>query len=209
MLLGPPASGKGTQAELITGKYGLPVTSPGAILREEKRAGTELGIEAEKVTSQGRLLPDSMVVGLVERWLKAHNSAFIFDGFPRSVGQANALEEILAERRTPLEVVIALNADVPTLQARVAHRRMCTNCGYIVSIGLHVQHDEDPCPRCGGKLVRRSDDTPEVLAARLREYSEKTKPLLSYYEGKGLLRCVDSSAVPTIVFQSICAILDE
>jgi adenylate kinase len=209
VLLGPPAAGKGTQAEKIEARYKIPITSPGAILRDEKRAGTELGIEADKLTSQGKLLPDTIVVSLVRHWLSAHDGAFVFDGFPRSIGQAEALEAMLDERGTPLEVVIALEADFATLERRVAGRLMCSVCRLIVSIGLHVGSTDDPCPRCGGPLARRSDDTPEVLAERMRQYHEKTAPLLGFYETRGMLRRVDSSRDPEVVFGDVAAILEH
>lgn len=208
VLLGPPASGKGTQAELLTERFKLPVTSPGAILREERRAGTPRGIEAERITSKGLLLPDDLIVDLVRGWLAREDGQFIFDGFPRTLGQAEALEHLLAERGTPLEVVIALEADVTTLQQRVARRLMCVSCGRTFSVGLHIEHPTDSCPVCGGTLVRRSDDTPEALETRLIEYHEKTEPLVGYYERKGLLERVNSSEQPEVVFEAIRAILE-
>ena len=193
---------------MITARYGIPVTSPGAMLREEKRQGTPLGLEAEKITSQGRLLPDGVIVELVRTWLAQHDSEFIFDGFPRSLGQADLLEEILRERETPLDVAVALDANFDTLSQRVACRRVCTQCGQIVSAGLHVESDASICPKCGGTLTRRSDDTPEVLSARMREYAEKTEPLLDYYDRRRLLRRVDSAGTPELVFASVAAILE-
>ncbi|RYD71209.1 MAG: nucleoside monophosphate kinase [Verrucomicrobiaceae bacterium] len=208
VLLGPPASGKGTQAELISARYRLPITSPGAILREERRLGTSLGIEADRLTSKGMLMPDEIIVELVERWLFQNGSAFIFDGFPRSLGQAESLERLLAVRGTPLEAVLALEADVEILEARVAHRMMCSNCGRSLSVGLHIDSSSDPCPSCGGVLTRRSDDTPETLAVRLQEYAEKTEPLSDYYASRGLLHRIQSTARPEVVFESIRAILE-
>jgi adenylate kinase len=179
------------------------------MLRQERRAGTELGLEAERQTSQGRLLPDEIIVDLVSAWLKEGDDQFVFDGFPRSTGQANALEELLAKRETPLDVVIALDADLNTLQSRVVHRLMCKDCGEILSIGLHVASESDPCPKCGGILVRRSDDSLETLAARMVEYRDKTEPLLEYYDNRKLLRRVDSSQLPEVVFASVSRILEE
>ncbi|MHA3770295.1 adenylate kinase family protein [Verrucomicrobiota bacterium sgz303538] len=208
VLLGPPASGKGTQAELISAKFGIPTTSPGAILREERKAGTALGLEAERYTSKGRLIPDELIAGLINSWLEDHDGEFVFDGVPRSLGQAEALETVLNERNRPLDVVIALEADLETLKSRVASRVMCADCGRIFSVGLHVVSASDRCPNCGGHLIRRSDDTPETLAARLEEYSEKTEPLIAYYEQKELLRRVNSGLKPDLVFESIRAILE-
>lgn len=208
-LLGAPASGKGTQAELIAGRYLIPATSTGAMLREEKRQGTELGLEAARRTDQGKLMSDGVVVQMLERWLGEHHQQFVLDGFPRTIFQADALERILADHQAPLEALIALEISLEQLQARVAHRLSCLACGLIVSIGLHVESAESPCPRCQGKLARRDDDQPETLSARLIEYTEKTEPLLAYYEQRGLLYKVDSSRTPELVFQSVSAILEQ
>jgi len=208
-LLGPPAAGKGAQAELMQAAFHLPITSPGAMLREEKRLHTELGAEAEKLTSQGRLLPDATIVALVQGWLGQHDTQFIFDGFPRSLGQADALESMLAEREAPLDVALALDAPLSVLQQRVARRLVCLECGQIVAAGWQVEGPGSPCPRCGGPLGRRSDDTAETLLIRLQEYREKTEPLLGYYSQRGLLKRVDSAATPDEVFKSIAAIVES
>jgi adenylate kinase len=208
VLLGPPASGKGTQAELMTAHYGIPVASPGAILREETRNGTKLGLEAETWTSQGKLLPDAIIGDLVRNWLDARDSQFVFDGFPRSLGQADALEKMMSDRNTPLEIVLALETNLQTLQNRVANRMVCTRCGQIVSVGWHVESASAPCPKCCGELGRRSDDTPEALAIRMVEYYEKTEPLLEYYASRGLLCRVDGMQTPQLVFAEVSANLD-
>lgn len=207
-MLGPPASGKGTQAGMIEARYDIPITSPGAILRKERQAGTELGLEAERLTSQGRLLPDEVIVGVVAAWLRECDDQFVFDGFPRTIGQADALGKLLEARGTPLDVVISLEADLATLQSRVSHRLVCQRCGEIVSIGLHVSSENDSCPKCGGALGKRSDDSLETLAARMTEYHEKTEPLIAYYQSRGLLTPVDSTRVPDEVFSSIVRILE-
>lgn len=188
-------------------KLQLPITSPGAMLREEKRLHTPLGLEAEKLTSQGRLLPDETIVALVRGWLAQHDSQFIFDGFPRSLGQADALETMLSQRGTLLDVVLALEAPQPVLERRVAGRMVCLQCGQIVAAGWHVEGPGSPCPRCGGPLGRRGDDTAETLHTRLEEYREKTEPLLGYYSRRGLLQRVDGDASPDEVFKSIAEIV--
>jgi adenylate kinase len=190
-------------------RYQLPITSPGAILREERKLATPLGIEAEKATSQGQLVADSIVNAVVKNWLTRHDSAFVFDGYPRSLGQATALDEMLAERDTPLEVVLSLEADFETIRGRVERRLMCSACGRIVSIGLHVSSMDAPCPACGGTLTRRRDDTAETLAIRMREYEEKTAPLIDYYHRRGLLHSVDSRGTPEVVCSLIAEILED
>jgi adenylate kinase len=208
VLLGPPASGKGTQAEMIQARYHFPVTSPGAILREERKLGTELGLEAETSTSQGQLVPDRIVNALVEGWLARHDGAFVFDGYPRSFGQASALEDILTKRGTNLELVLSLEVDLITIRNRVERRLMCASCGEIVSVGLHVSSAKSPCSSCGGPLTRRTDDSPETLNLRMREYAEKTEPLIQHYQKRGLLRSVDGTNLPAAVFASIQEIIE-
>ncbi|SRR5260221_3579410 len=194
---------------MMQARYQLPVTSPGAILREERKLGTPLGIEAEKSTSKGQLVPDPVVNAVVKNWLARHDSAFVFDGYPRSLGQATALDDLAAARMTPLEVVLSLEADRETIRRRVERRMMCSTCGRIVSVGLHVASEDAPCPACGGKLTRRSDDTLETLELRMREYADKTEPLIDYYRKRGILRAVDAARAPEVVFSAIAEILER
>ena len=210
VLLGPPASGKGTQAEFIHARYGFPVTSPGRILREEKRLGTPLGVEADKLTREGRLVPDELVVRVIEDWLAQHDGEFVFDGFPRSLGQADALEALLARPRHSARAGHrARGASSRRCTTRVAGRLVCLDCGQHRRARLARGDPAAPCPYCGGTLARRTDDTPETLATRLLEYEEKTAPLLGYYEERGLLRRIDSHRAPEEVFAAIRAILEE
>ena len=181
MLLGPPASGKGTQAELIQNRFGIPITSTGAILRKQAKERTSLGLEAEKIISKGGLAPDSLVMQVVEEWLETHPDAFLFDGFPRTVEQAKAFDAILQERQRPLDLAIALAVSVETIRTRMALRLVCAHCSKVVSMGRHVQSSRDPCPNCGGPLEKRSDDNHEALERRLEAYWEKTVPVYKYY----------------------------
>jgi len=194
---------------MIKRKFQIPAASPGAILRDEKKAGTPLGIECEKLTSRGQLLPDELVVGLVKSWLGEHNGAFTFDGFPRTRGQADTLETLLAERNTPLDVAFSLDADFDTIRDRVLRRMVCDECGNIVSVGLHVVAPDSPCPDCGGKLHRRNDDNEEILHQRMDEYRSKSEPLISYYTGHCLLRHIDANRTPEEVFAGIETILEK
>ncbi|MGB8352517.1 MAG: adenylate kinase [Chthoniobacteraceae bacterium] len=209
VLLGPPASGKGTQAEMLRRNFQIPTASPGAMLREQKKAGTPLGIEAEKLTSRGQLLPDDLIVDLVKSWLDDHNGAFTFDGFPRTIGQALTLETLLTGRNTPLDVALSLDVGFDTILDRVLRRMVCDDCGNIVSIGLHVGSAESPCPACGGKLHRRSDDNEETLRQRMGEYREKSEPLISIYAERGVLKHIDASRAPEQVFADITEILEK
>ena len=193
---------------MITAKYGIPSASPGAMFREEKAAGTELGVAADKLTRHGKLVPDELVCRVVKAWLTTHDGEFIFDGFPRSLGQASALETMLAERNTPIDVALLLEADFDTIARRVESRLVCSQCRTNLSMGLHIANAESPCPKCGGKLIRRGDDNLETLQLRMKEYAEKTEPLVSHYRELGLLRAVDSTRTPDLVFASVAAILE-
>ena len=193
---------------MITAQYGIPSASPGAMFREEMAAGTELGIAADQLTRLGKLVPDEMVCRVVAAWLKAHDGEFIFDGFPRSLGQADGLASMLEERKTPLDVALFLEADFETIAGRIERRLVCANCRTNLSLGLHVATAEAVCPKCGGRLVRRVDDNLETLQLRMQEYNEKTEPVVAHYREIGLLRAVDSTRTPDLVFASIADILE-
>ena len=193
---------------MITAKYGIPSASPGAMFREEKAAGTDIGLAAHELTRHGKLVPDEMVCRVVQAWLRTHDGEFIFDGFPRSLGQAAALEKMLAARNTPLDVALHLEADFATIASRVQSRLVCSKCRTNLSLGLHIANSDEPCPKCGGKLVRRADDNLETLQLRMKEYAEKTEPLVSHYRQLGLLRAVDSTRAPDLVFASVASILE-
>jgi len=209
VLLGPPAAGKGTQADKIAEIFGVPTISTGAMLRAEKAAGTELGKLAAEVTSKGHLLPDEMVIGLVKNWLMSHEGSFLFDGFPRTIAQANALDDLLSKAGKPLEVALSLEASFEAIQYRVSHRLVCGQCAANFSLGLHVQSDSEPCPNCGGTLKRRQDDDLEVLKKRMLEYHEKSEPLIEYYALRGLLKRIDANGSLDDVFAQISNALNE
>ena len=205
MLLGPPASGKGTQAELIQNQFGIPTTSTGAILRKQAKERTPLGLEAEQIISKGGLAPDSLVMQVVESWLATHSASFVFDGFPRTIDQAKTFDEILQNRQVPLDLAIALEVSVDTIRTRMALRLVCANCGKIVSMGRHVQSSHDPCPNCGGPLEKRSDDNNEALERRLEAYWEKTVPVYKYY-GSRLVE-VEAARDAEVVFADIARLI--
>ncbi len=208
VLLGPPASGKGTQAELIREKFHFEAPSAGAILREEKARGSEIGIAADKFTSHGQLVPDDLVVALMRGWIERNRVAFVLDGFPRTVGQADALHGILEAQHSPLQAVVLLEVNFETISERVTKRLVCRQCGNIVSVGWQVAHPDAGCPRCGGVLERRKDDTLEVLAQRMIEYREKSEPLIPYYQQRGILFCLDANRPADQVSADIAAILE-
>ena len=207
MLLGPPASGKGTQAELIQKKFQIPATSTGAILRREAKLNTPIGREADRIISKGALAPDDMVLSLVGQWLDQHHEAFLFDGFPRTVAQAVAFERMLASREAPLDVAIFLEVSESTIAFRMARRLTCSRCGKVVSIGHHVQNAAEPCPNCGGKLEVRSDDNHTALALRLEEFRKKSLPLIDFYSGRDLLAKVDADQEADHLFDQISRVI--
>jgi adenylate kinase len=205
VLLGPPASGKGTQAELIQNQFAIPTTSTGAILRKQAKERTPLGLEAERIISKGGLAPDSLVMQVVEAWLATHPAAFVFDGFPRTIEQAEAFDEILQQRRAPLDLAIALAVSLDTIRTRMALRLVCANCGKVVSMGRHVQSSHDPCPNCRGPLEKRSDDNNEALERRLEDYWEKTVPVYKYYGNRFVE--VEAGRDVEVVFADIAGLI--
>ena len=207
MLLGPPASGKGTQAELIQKKFQIPATSTGAILRREAKLNTPIGREADRIISKGALAPDDMVLRLVGQWLDEHDGAFLFDGFPRTFPQAVAFEQMLEARQTPLDVAIFLEMSESTIASRMARRLTCSQCGKVVSLGRHVQSASDRCPNCGGKLEVRSDDNHTALALRLEEFRKKSLPLIDFYSGRDLLAKVDADQEADRLFDQISRVI--
>jgi adenylate kinase len=209
VLLGPPASGKGTQSELIQRKFQISVTSTGAILRREAKLNTLVGREAGRIISKGALAPDDLVLALVGQWLDQHREAFLFDGFPRTLPQAVEFEKILQARQTPLDLAIFLEASEETIAFRMAHRLTCSNCGKVVSIGRHVQSASEPCPNCGGKLEVRSDDNHAALALRLEEFRKKSLPLIDFYSRRNLLVKVDANQEADRVFEQISCVIQE
>ena len=208
MLLGPPASGKGTQADMLKSRFDLPSASPGAMLREEKRAGSLLGLEADRLTREGRLVSDEVINAVVRFWIERQpGDGFVFDGYPRTLGQAAALDKMLSARGTPLEAALLLDADVSTLRARVEKRMTCRACGNTTSLDLLASADQK-CPRCAGELMRRADDTAETLDVRFHEYLEKTAPVAGYYEKRHLLHHVKAARSQDEVFAEVCRILN-
>lgn len=209
VLLGPPASGKGTQAEMIREKFKIETPSVGAILREQHAAGTPLGVKAAAYTNAGRLAPDELIVEVVRTWLEPRNGSFVFDGFPRTLRQADALEGLLERRRTPLQIALSLDVDFLTISDRVSRRMVCSGCNSIMSIGRHVESADSPCPRCEKGLQRRVDDTTEALEQRMIEYREKSEPLVSFYEKRGMLKRIAAHAAPEEVFGEIAEALQN
>ncbi len=193
VLLGPPASGKGTQAKLLARWLEIPTTSTGAILRQEKAQGTSRGQEADAYTRDGNFVPDAMIFELVEEWLADHHGGFIFDGFPRTVSQGEWLERWLLARGMNLDAVFLLEANPETIHDRVMNRLVCAQCGLTTQIGNGVAGPSSPCPKCGSALERRRDDTEESLRHRMQAYETLTAPLIPFYEHRRLLIRIDAN----------------
>lgn len=209
IMLGAPGAGKGTQAEKIASKYGVPHISTGDIFRANIKEGTELGKKAKTYMDQGLLVPDELVVELVADRIQQEDCAngFVLDGFPRTIPQAEALDEALAKMGEHMDYAIDVNVPDENIINRMSGRRACLECGatyHIVSIPPKV---EGICDKCGSKLVLRDDDKPETVRKRLEVYHEQTQPLLDYYQKQDILRTVDGTLPMEAVFGSIVEIL--
>jgi adenylate kinase len=207
VLLGPPASGKGTQVELIQQRFKIPATSTGAILRREARTGTKIGLEAHEIISRGGLAPDEMVLGLVQTWLSEIDGSFLFDGFPRTVEQAERFELLLKKRGTPLLLALFLDVSEETIRARMSRRLTCSVCGKVISVGRHVHDRSEPCPNCGGKLEARPDDNDAAVSRRLAAYREKSLPVADFYERRSILAHVNGDRDAQEVFDEIALLI--
>ena len=207
VLFGPPGAGKGTQAKRIEQVRRIPQISTGDILREAVQAGTELGLQARAVMERGELVSDALMVGIVRERLARDDTAggFILDGFPRTVAQAVALDEILTAR-DPL-VIIELSVPDRELVERLSRRRVCGRCG--APYGTAGGGMPAACTRCGAALVQRSDDREDVVRERLRVYHEQTQPLVAFYEDRPSFRRVEGNQLPDAVHAALGVAIDE
>ena len=195
---------------MITRQFGIPVTSPGAILRREKDLGTPLGLETAETLQRGDLVPDKTIVKLIEDWLHLHGSyGFVFDGFPRTLPQAESLATILKGLKTSLDYAIWLEVSEETVRARIAGRLQCRTCGFTTSADSAHFDDRPICPYCEGRLERRSDDDMGVLQQRLREYNSKTQPLADFYGKVSILRKIDGNRDRETVFADISRLIED
>jgi len=204
ILLGPPGAGKGTQAKALIEKWGIPQISTGDMLRDAKKAGTPLGLQAQEYMSKGALVPDSVVIGLVdERLQKPDTTAgFLLDGFPRTVPQAEALDKVLESKGLSLDAVVQIDVPRELLVERAIYRRTDKRTG-------EIYHLKSMPPPPGAELEHRADDQPETVAKRLDAYEAMTSALLPYYAARGLLRRVDGVPSPSEVTSTILRALDK
>ena len=188
LLFGPPGAGKGTQSAFLVEKHGMSHLSTGDLFRAAIKSGTPLGLEAKKFMDLGQLVPDSVTIGLVEEKIKdLKKKDFILDGFPRTVTQAEALERLLKSHGLSLGKAIFLVVPFDLLMGRLTGRRVCEKCGATYHIESMPPGPGDTCKACGGKVVQRKDDSPEVIGTRLEAYEKNTSPLKDYYRSKGKL----------------------
>jgi len=211
ILLGPPGAGKGTQAVRIAEAARIPHISTGDILRANVREGTELGAAAKRYMDAGDLVPDDVIIGMIGTRLDEADAAkgFLFDGFPRTVPQAEALEKVLIERTTPLDVVLRLAVPADEVLERLTGRRTCDGCGRIFHVTFDPPTTEGRCDDCDGQLVQRDDDTEDVVLNRLEVYRSQTEPLEEFYWERGLLRDVEAVGPVDEVHQRARQVLSE
>ena len=207
ILLGPPGAGKGTQAKMMIEKWRIPQVSTGDILRAAVREGTQLGLEAKGFMDEGGLVPDSVVIGIIEERIKEPDAAdgFILDGFPRTIAQAEALEKILSDNDRKIEHVISIEVDDDELVTRLTGRRMCKSCGESFHMVFNQPSVENVCDTCSGELYQRDDDQEDTIRQRLEVYHEQTSPLIEYYRERGGLREVDGAGSISDIFDQIAA----
>lgn len=210
ILLGPPGAGKGTQAKMLTQKYGVPQISTGDILRAAVAAGTPLGKEAKSFMDRGALVPDAVVIGIVRDRLSEPDcqEGYLLDGFPRTVAQAEALTRMLRQMGAPLPAVVSLEVDEDEVVHRLAGRRTCQACGEPFHIKFHPPRVGGICDKCSGNLVQREDDKEETVRRRLQVYREQTEPLISYYRKQGLVKTVNGLGETGEVFARIVRTLE-
>ena len=195
VLVGPPGAGKGTQAEFIAAHLSVPKISTGDIFRANVAAATPLGVRAKAYMEAGQLVPDEITINMVRERLAEPDASdgFLLDGFPRTVPQAVALDKMLADLGTGLDVVLELVVDDDEVIRRLSGRRTCRGCGKVWHVDFDPPQREGVCDRCGGELYQREDDRPETIAERLRVYARDTAPLVDYYGAQGKLVGIDAT----------------
>jgi adenylate kinase len=209
VLLGAPGAGKGTQAKKLIDKYGLPQISTGDLLRAAVAAGSPLGKEAKSYMDKGELVPDSVVLGMVEERLKQDDckKGYILDGFPRNTAQAEALDKMLASLNMSLDAALSVDVPFEDLMKRLTGRRTCKSCGQMYNIHFKPPQKEGACDKCSGELFQRDDDKEETIKKRLDVYNAQTAPLIDYYQGKGILKSVSGTGSIDDIFAKVCETL--
>lgn len=209
VLVGPPGAGKGTQAQFIAAQFAIPKISTGDIFRANVSEGTELGVTAKKFMDAGDLVPDEVTSAMVRERLKEDDAAdgFLLDGFPRTVPQAETLDEMLADMDAGLDVVLELVVDDEEVIRRLSGRRTCRNCGHIWHVDFDPPSQDGICDHCGGQLFQRDDDKHDTVRHRIEVYAEQTAPLIAFYAEKGVLVGIDATGpVDDVTERAIAAL---
>lgn len=211
ILMGPPGCGKGTQAKMLEQRYNILQLSTGDMLRAAVREGTQVGLTAKGYMDKGELVPDEVIVGVMrERMLKKDCEAgYILDGFPRTLGQAEALTRLLGELEQPLSAAIVLTVSDKEVVRRLAGRRQCSKCGTGYHVEFNPPKKEGVCDKCEGRLYQRDDDNEDTVRERLRVYQEQTAPLIAYYKERNLLHEIVGEGSIEDIFNRICSLIDR
>lgn len=211
VFLGPPGVGKGTQADAIAQKYEIPKLSTGDLLRESVAKGTSLGKEAKGYMNRGELVPDAVVIGLVEEKLGSPecHKGFLLDGFPRTVTQADQLSTYLTSRGEALDHVVYFSLSKSEIVRRISGRRSCPDCKAVYHLESVPPKLEGICDACGKSLIQRNDDKPETIESRLAVYQEQTAPLIEYYSARNILVELDGAGLVAAVQDRLVALLDQ
>ncbi|SQB36019.1 adenylate kinase [Clostridium cochlearium] len=209
ILLGPPGAGKGTQAKLISEKYSIPHISTGDIFRKNISNKTPLGMETKSYMDKGQLVPDELTIEIVKDRLSEEDckNGFLLDGFPRTVKQAEALDEFLTNKNSKTDAALLIDVPQGLILERMTGRRVCGECGASYHIKFVKPNTEGVCDICGGELVQRKDDTKETVLERLEVYSKQTQPLIEYYKNKDVLFELDGTKEKNEVFENISDVL--
>nr|WP_205611515.1 MULTISPECIES: adenylate kinase [Clostridium] len=211
VLLGPPGAGKGTQAKSISNRYSIPHISTGDIFRKNISENTPLGMEARSYMDKGLLVPDEVTINMVKDRLQEEDclSGYLLDGFPRTVAQAEALNEFLENRNEQLDTALLIDVPSEFILDRMTGRRVCTSCGASFHIKFNPPTIDGKCNLCGSDIVQRKDDTVETVKERIDVYDKQTQPLIEFYKSKNLLSMVDGTKAIDQVFEDICKLLGE
>ena len=209
ILFGPPGAGKGTQADRLRSDFRVPLISTGDTLRANVKEGTELGQQAKKFMDAGDLVPDALIVAMVSERLQQEDAldGFILDGFPRTMEQARALDELFGDLGRRITTVILIDVSDEEVVRRISGRRVCVKAGHNYHVDFDPPKREGICDQDGSKLIQRDDDKPEVVRNRLAVYHEQTEPLVDHYDELGLLRRIDGTRSPTEVHDHIRAVI--
>ena len=209
VLLGAPGAGKGTQAKKLIEKYGMPQISTGDLLRAAVAAGTPLGKEAKSFMDKGELVPDRVVLGMVEERLKQDDckKGYILDGFPRNTAQAEALDKMLGALNMSLSAALSVDVPFDDLMKRLTGRRTCKGCGQMYNIYFKAPAKGGVCDKCNGELFQRDDDKEATIKKRLEVYTSQTEPLIGYYRNKGILKSVAGTGSIDEIFKKVTELL--